>query len=203
MKSHASDHFNELLASFSTVDEMSDRKRIEQQIWDEYGSINAVFVLDMSGFSLLAQKYGVVHYLSMVYRMQITSKPIIESYNGEIIKFEADNCFAVFPTPAEAIYAAKDLNHAFDAENILTPDELDIKIAIGIDYGKTLIIDNSDFFGNVVNRASKLGEDVADPGEILVTREAMLEVPENAGINSDELSLSISGIDIDVHKIKY
>ena len=203
MKSKTSQQFFDLLSSFSRQEDLPKRKEIEKIIWDEFGSKLAVLVLDMSGFSLLVQKYGVVHYLSMVNIMQITSKPIIESYQGSIIKFEADNCFAVFPEPAHAIQASIDLNHAFSSENTLTPDELDIRISIGIDYGEILIIDESDFFGNAVNRASKLGEDIADPGEILVTKEAMLQVTDNTNITGDMLNMSISGIDIDVYKIKY
>ena len=124
-------------------------------------------------------------------------------FSGTLIKFEADNCFAVFPDAASAIHASIDLNHAFTSENILTPNELDINISIGIDYGEILIVDENDFFGNPVNRASKLGEDIADPGEILVTKEAMKKVTEAAGIKGDMMNMSISGIEIDVYKISY
>ena len=203
MKSESSEQFFNLLSSFSKQDELAKRKEMEKIIWDEYGSKHAVLVLDMSGFSLLAQKYGVVHYLSMVNRMHITSKPIINSHGGSVIKFEADNCFAVFPDSTSAIQASIDLNHAFDSENILTPDELDIKISIGNAYGEILIVDESDFFGNAVNRASKLGEDIAEHGEILVTKKAMDAVPEETGITGTMLNLTISGIELDVYKIKF
>ena len=31
---------------------------------------------------LLTRKYGIVHYLSMVRRMQLTTEPIVKSYGG-------------------------------------------------------------------------------------------------------------------------
>ena len=157
----------------------------------------------MSGFSLLTRKYGIVHYLSMVRRMQLTTKPIVKSYGGSMIKYEADNCFAVFPDPLSAVNAAIAMQHAFRAANLLTSDDLDIHIACGIDYGKILIIGHEDCFGDPVNRASKMGEDLACSGEILVTKEAMQMIPAEAGIKAREMSVSISGITIPAYMIEY
>lgn len=195
--------FEKLLIDYSQEDNFEERKKIETQIWDDYGEDKAVLIIDMSGFSLLTQKHGVVHYLSMVQRMQITSEPVIENYGGSVIKFEADNCFAVFNDPLSAIRASISLNMAFDAANILTPEDLDIRISCGIDYGKILVINNNDFFGNAVNVASKLGEDTASAGEILVTKEAMHLVPDEASINHKPIKVTISGIEIDASSISY
>ena len=195
--------FQDLLLKFSNSDEMAARKRVEERLWKTYGSEQTVFVLDMSGFSLLTRKHGIIHYLSMVRRMQLTAEPIIQSYDGYMIKFEADNCFAMFPTPLLAVNAAIAMQHAFAAANILTPDDLDIHISCGIDYGKILIVGKDDCFGDAVNRASKLGEDIAERGEILVTKEAMDMIPSEAGIKSREVSISISGISIPAYAIEY
>ena len=65
-----------------------------------------VYIFSLVGFSLLTRKYGIVHYLSMVRRMQMTTEPIVRSYGGFMIKYEADNCFAVFPEPLSAVNAA-------------------------------------------------------------------------------------------------
>jgi len=195
--------FQELLLKFSNSDEMASRKRVEERLWKTYGSEQTVFVLDMSGFSLLTRKHGIIHYLSMVRRMQLTAEPIIQSYDGYMIKFEADNCFAMFPTPLLAVNAAIAMQHAFAAANILTADDLDIHISCGIDYGKILIVGRDDCFGDAVNRASKLGEDIAERGEILVTKEAMDMIPAEAGIKSREVSISISGISIPAYAIEY
>ena len=203
MHPKTSQQFYDHLSDFSREDDIEKRKAIEKTILDNYGTKGAVLILDMSGFSLLTQKHGIVHYLSLVNRMRITSEPIINSHDGDVIKFEADNCYAVFSNTASAIQASIDLNHAFSASNILAPEELDINISIGIDYGNILIIEENDLFGNPVNRASKLGEDISDPGEILVTKEAMNEVSDEAGITGDLLNMSISGIKIDIYRINY
>jgi len=203
MTSQPSKKFQELLLNFSQSEVTEERRKIEDCLWGEFGAEYAVFVLDMSGFSLLTRKYGIVHYLSMVRRMQLTTKPIVKSYGGSMIKYEADNCFAVFPDPLSAVNAAIAMQHAFSAANLLTSDDLDIHISCGIDYGKVLIIGHEDCFGDPVNRASKMGEDVACSGEILVTKEAMQMIPPEAGIQAREINVSISGITIPAYMIDY
>ena len=61
---------------------MFARQLIEQALWKEFGVERAVLVLDMSGFSELCERHGIVHYLSMVRRMQATAEPIIAKYDG-------------------------------------------------------------------------------------------------------------------------
>ena len=196
-------YFHEKLLLFSQENSETERQKIEDELWGQYGTERVVFILDMSGFSLLTRKYGIIHYLSMVRRMQLIAEPIVASYEGTMIKFEADNCFAVFSDTLPAIQAAIALQFAFDASNLLTTDDFDVHIACGIDYGKVLIVGNEDCFGDPVNRACKLGEDTAAAGEILVTREAMLRLPPNSGIKSRLLSISISGLTIPSYSIHY
>jgi len=203
MKTDGTKRFQDLLINFSQAEDLALRERIEKELWDEFGAQFAVFVLDMSGFSLLTRKYGIVHYMSMVKRMQMTTGPIINSFDGHTIKYEADNCFALFPSPLSAVNAAVAIQHAFQASNLMTSDDLDIYVSCGIDYGKILVIDNTDCFGDAVNRASKLGEDVAAAGEVLVTKEAMDMISKEAGIKSRSMDLSISGINITAFAIEY
>lgn len=201
MATNSAKRFQELLLAFSQAEDIDMRKRIEKELWNDYGAEHAVFVLDMSGFSLLTRKYGIVHYLSMVKRMQLTTEPIVKSYGGSMIKYEADNCFAVFPEPLSAVNAALAMQHAFEASNLMTSDDLDIYISCGIDYGRILVIKDEDCFGDAVNRASKLGEDVASAREILITKEAMDMIPREVNIKARDMSVSISGINITAYSI--
>src|SRR6266542_2016171 len=203
MSTSISENFQQQLLGYSQTEGLNERREIEEKLWTQYGAEYAVFVLDMSGFSMLTRKYGIVHYLSMVRRMQLTTEPIVKSYGGSMIKYEADNCFAIFPDPLSAVSAAIAMQHAFTAANLLTSDDLDIHIAVGIDYGKILIIGHKDCFGDPVNRASKMGEDLAAAGEILITKEGMEMIPPEAGIKAREMSVSISGIVIPAYAIEY
>lgn len=137
----------------------------------------------------------------MVKRMQKTTEPIVKSYGGSMIKYEADNCFAIFPDPLSAVNAALAMQHAFEASNLMTSDDLDIFISCGIDYGRILVIHDIDCFGDAVNRASKLGEDVASAREILITKDAMDMIPPEAGVKAKVMTVSISGINITAYSI--
>jgi class 3 adenylate cyclase len=195
--------FEELLLKYVDEDDRPKRRRIEEELWDKFGTIKAVLVMDLSRFSTLTQKYGIVYNLSMVRRMQIVSRPIIEQAGGEIVKYEADNCFAMFDDVLSAVRASVAMNHAFDEMNLYTQEEFNIRVGIGIDYGEVLLIGGPDYFGMAVNRASKLGEDVANSGEILITKTAFDILPADAGIEAKPLELSISGLKLDALVIKY
>jgi class 3 adenylate cyclase len=190
-------HFQDLLLRYSQEPDGARREALESELWREFGAERAVLVLDMSGFSQLSIRFGIVHYLSMVRRMQLTAEPIVRRYSGTLVKFEADNCFAMFPDVAEAIQAAIELNDAFSSANDATPDELDIRVACGIDFGSILVVPGVDFFGTAVNRASKLGEDLAAAGEILITREAMATLPSDHTIDHSQRQYDTSGIRIE------
>ncbi len=65
------------------------------------------------------------------------------------------------------------------------------------------MVGHEDCFGDPVNRASKMGEDLAVAGKILVTREAMEMIPATSGIKAREMNVSISGITIPAYLIEY
>ena len=195
--------FEELLLQFVEGPDKTNRQRIEAQLWSEFGATKAVLIMDVSRFSMLTQRYGIVYNLSMVRRMQLMSKPIIEQAGGEVVKFEADNCFAMFNDCLSAVRAAIAINQAFEEENVHTQEELDIRVGIGIDHGQVLLIGGPDYCGAPVNRASKLGEDLAGPGEILMTEAAFQSIPREAGIQHEPLELEISGIQLKAMSIKH
>ena len=193
----------ETLLSYSQESDSTQRKKLEDSIWEKYGSENTAFVLDMAGFSLLTRKYGIVHYLSMIRRMQLTVEPIITHHGGRVIKFEADNCFAVFPDPTSATLTAITIQHAIASVNLMTNEDMDIHVTIGIDCGRILILNEDDMFGDAVNRACKMGEDLGKAGEILITKEAMDMIPEDAQIHGKLIKVSIGGMEMQAYQIIY
>ena len=175
-----------------------DEFDIRVSIGIDYGDVLLIGGPDYFG----TYRHGIVHYLSMVRRMQLTTEPIVEKYRGQVVKFEADNCFAMFDDPLSAVRAAIALNSAFFAMNVLTEDESDIRVSIGIDYGDVLLIGGPDYFGHSVNCASKIGEDIGAPGEILVTATAFQQIPATAGIQGRKLEIVIAGLPVEVYSIE-
>ncbi|MDX2226846.1 MAG: adenylate/guanylate cyclase domain-containing protein [Verrucomicrobiae bacterium] len=181
----------------------SERKRIEEEIWTIYGVEKTVLILDMSGFSSTTFAHGIVHYLGMVRRMALSTRPIVARHNGFPIKFEADNLYAVFDESLDAVHAAVAINQAFHAANLATPDSLDIHVGIGIDCGKILIIPGKEFFGHAVNVASKLGEDLAAAGEILITARVEEAIRDRIRLPREALHFDISGLSLEAYRVDY
>ncbi|EWH09250.1 putative adenylate/guanylate cyclase [Catenovulum agarivorans DS-2] len=195
--------FEKLLTEYFAAKDKKIQKQAEQKLWDLYGTKGAVLIMDMSGFSLVTQKYGIVYYLSMIYRMQQITRPTIEKHKGTVVKFVADNVFARFDSAADAINAVIEINHLLDIENAKTPDLWDIQVAAGIDYGNYLLTDELDYFGDVVNKASKLGEDIARGGEILITENAYKSISSPKEYKVEPLEFNISGIKLTTFSVLY
>ncbi len=92
--------------------------------------------------------------------------PIVLGHRGEVVKYDADNLLAVFDEPRRAVEAAIAMHQATAAS---AKEGMALAFSIGIDYGEILMIGEADCFGNAVNLAYKLGEDVAQPGEVLIS----------------------------------
>src|ERR687884_109052 len=174
--------------------------QIDSLIRERFGETYAVMVMDMSGFSRMTVKHGVIHFLAMIHRMNQIVAPTVREHGGRVIKFEADNAFATFDTVEAAVEAAIDISRRFSAANTMLPEEMDMHGKFGIGYGEVLIVEDKDLFGSEVNLASKLGEDLAERGEILLTEAAFAEV-EAERREYEEVSMTISGLQLKVHKV--
>jgi len=174
-------------------------KAIDAKIKKTFEKKVAILVLDMSGFSRLTQRYGIIHYLAMIRRMRRVVAPVIAKNKGVVVKFDADNAFAVFLKPEHALKAAFEINHDMEVANLSTPDESDVFVCIGIGYGTTLLACD-DLYGSEMNLASKLGEDTAERGEILLTSAAQNECSKKHTFTS--FNLTVSGVTIKAYKVK-
>jgi adenylate cyclase len=147
----------------------TDSDKIDQEIRVAFEKMQAVMISDMSGFTTRTQKRGIIGFLASIRTLQRLAAPIIKAHGGRWFKADADDLFVAHESP-QALYAiAKDLQMAVKRHNADEHDDLGLSIGLG--YGPTLLIGDEDFFGNSVNVASKLGEDVGDASEILLSED--------------------------------
>jgi len=172
---------------------------IDAKINAAFGQNHAILVMDMSGFSRTTVRYGIIHFLAMIHRMHVIVKPIIAECGGTVVKEEADNIFAVFPDVKSAVEAAIDSLKQTAAVNTTLPPEMDIYLCIGIGCGDVLMLEGEDMYGSEFNLASKLGEDLAERGEILLTL-AAFENLEGEKQDWERLEFSISGLELVAYK---
>ena len=131
--------FADALLQYWQTEDDSESRRIADGLWEKHGRVASVLILDMSGFSRITAEMGIVHYLSLVRWMQLTAEPVIERFQGEVIKFEADNCYALFPNPWSAVQAAMELNQAFEQPSAAADDVLSIRISCGTGHRMLLV----------------------------------------------------------------
>lgn len=155
---------------------------IDERIWDLFGEEWCIMFTDLSGFSRGVEKFGIIHFLQTIHESERLLTPVIDKYDGILLKVEGDSFLVIFKKPAKAMRAAIVMQQVLKEYNQGRVAEEQVLLCVGLGHGNVLKIGDSDVFGAEVNAASKLGEDTADAWEILVTEEvkkrAELTVPE-------------------------
>ncbi len=157
----------------------ADITALDQKIWAMFGEPWAILCSDMSGFTKRTDEFGIIHFLTLIHEMQKLLSPIILSHYGFLLKTEADNIFAIFRDPLQAVRCAISMNEATHFYNSNKSEDFQIMICVGIGYGRVIKIGDEDCYGNEVNYAFKLGEDTAKAGEILLTPDTYKAVAQH------------------------
>lgn len=147
----------------------ANKARIDKRIWDLFGEEWCVMFTDLSGFSRNVAKFGIIHFLQTIHESQRLLIPILENNDGILLKVEGDSYLVIFRNITKAIQASIEMEKALQGYNKKRSKEEKVLLCVGLGYGKVLKIGDNDVFGSEVNAASKLGEDTAKAGEILVT----------------------------------
>ena len=150
---------------------------------------------------MLTERHSIVHFLALIHECRELLAPVVAQGGGSWVKTAADNIYAMFSEPARAIETSIAMQQVLERRNADRQPDEQIGLCVGIGYGEILVIPETDFFGHQLNLAFKLGEDVAERGEILVTRATM----EAAGpaFGYEPRSVSISGVTIPHASVRY
>ncbi|MEO8358410.1 MAG: adenylate/guanylate cyclase domain-containing protein [Vicinamibacteria bacterium] len=170
-----------------------DLKALDRRIWDLFGETWAVMFTDLSGFSRQVEKFGILHFLQIIHEHKKLLSPVIQKYDGILIKVEADSLLIIFRRAESAVRCAVEMQKALEVFNQKRPPETEVLLCVGIGYGEMLRIGDLDVFGREVNAASKLGEDTAKSGEILLTRAAVESAGELKGLTMERIDASVGG----------
>ena len=98
--------------------------------------------------------------------------------------------------------AAVDVLKSLAAVNSGLPDIMDLYASIGIGYGEVLLVAAEDLYGNEMNLASKLGEDLARSNEILLTETAFQQLQPTTW-QCEAIELSVSGLEIMAYQVQF
>jgi len=147
----------------------TDKEKTDKRIWDLFGEKWAIMFTDLAGFSRGVEKFGIIHFLQTIYESERLLIPVIEEHDGILLKVEGDSFLVIFRNIRKALNCSLAMQKILVGYNKDKSNEEQVLLCIGLGYGDVLRIGDNDVFGYEVNAASKLGEDTAKAGEILVT----------------------------------
>lgn len=133
----------------------------------------AILVLDLTGFTVSCFHGGQIRGILRILDAQKVCVPVLRERGATLIRAFADDIVALFPDVGRALDAAFEMHRrvALFCEAGLAGDD-PAQCCIGIGYGDVYAIGPNRAMGDEMNRASKLGEDVARGGETLLTENA-------------------------------
>lgn len=136
----------------------------------------SVFISDMSGFSKLTREKGIAWFLAQIRRMERLALPLLQKHRVELVKQYGDDLFIVSDEPGRLVAFAREFLAVLAVE---AGRGHPLRVSVGIATGDVLRVGN-DLFGDPVNRASKLGEDLGEADELLLATEVFEAVPAEA-----------------------
>src|SRR5918998_2425051 len=139
--------------------------RIEEMFEQE----RCVLVLDMSGFTRATQQGNLISFLLSINQMQRLVTPVVEDRGGIVVRAEHDNLTCLFDDVGQAIEASREITGRLQSANVILPSDKELYASVGIGFGAILNVENEAIYGNEVNLASKLGEDIGNLGDVLLT----------------------------------
>jgi adenylate cyclase len=142
--------------------------RIDQLLRERSEREVVIFVSDSSGFTRKTHEYGVAHFLAVMTQCYRRLLPVFRKYRGTLLARNADNMLAIFDRPEQALRASVEMQRRLRRFNAGKNDRDQFHLCIGIESGRAFVLKDN-VYGACVNVASKLGEDLAGKGEILVT----------------------------------
>lgn len=179
-----------------------DKDEIDGRIWDLFGETWAIMFTDLSGFSRRSAKFGIIHFLQTIYESQRLLVPVIDNYDGILLKMDGDSMLVLFRSPAKAVECAIGMQHTLRNYNSAKSDDEKILLCVGIGYGTMLRIGDTDVFGPQVNASAKLGEDTATAYEILVTDAVRDVIGDQAGFAYDHIDIVPPGAN-SAYRVRY
>jgi len=165
----------------------ADTTRIDARIWDLFGEEWAIVFTDLAGFSRNVEAFGIIHFLQTIFESERILVPVIDEHDGILLKIEGDSMLIIFRNPLKALKAVAGMQAACANYNAGRAKTEQVLLCAGVGFGRVLRIGDADVFGKEVNSASKLGEDTAKAGEVLVTQGVVDAVPSTAGFKFSEL----------------
>jgi len=160
-----------------------------------------VMMCDSSGFTRRTHEYGILHFLAVMTDVYDRVEPVVLKHGGVVIERGADNLLAIFDDTSKGVDAAIAMQRLLAEFNEGKADRDQFQLCMGFHHGSILRLKDG-IFGDKVNIASKIGEDLASAEEIIVTGEVAKRLPPRIK-RAYARSVDLGGKTFELHRVKY
>ena len=147
------------------------RPELDCKTFPELFRKRAVVFTDTADFTLRTARDGILHFLMVFDTVATLAEKVVKKTGGEMVKVEGDSLLLRYEDANAAVLSVLALDDALQVYNRGRAENEQVHFSYGVGYGDILDTDD-DMFGLEVNLASKIGEDLAEPGEALLTASA-------------------------------
>ena len=149
---------------------LDERLRIDKLIEEQYKREISIMFTDIVGSMEYFEQYGDLAGRAMIQQHNNLLFPLIERFNGQVIKTIGDSIMAKFYKADDAIEASIAMQNTLQNHNLTSREGIgQILIRIGMHSGQA-VEDEKDCYGGAINTAARV-EAMAEGNEIFVTRE--------------------------------
>lgn len=127
-----------------------------------------ILTTDMSGFTRLTKRYGILHFLRLVLQARRILLPAMADVGGWLVKYEGDNIIAAFPNVDVAVSSIRKCMGQIAEYNKTREKDYQVRMGFGIDFGEVHFLGH-DIVGSTFENSFTLAEDIAEVGELLLT----------------------------------
>ena len=146
---------------------------------EKYHHECAILSMDTTGYTSSAIRLGELQSLLRILDAQRVVVPVLQEFGAKLIRCFADDIVVLFEEPNAAIDAAFEVHRRiqlFNASPLASQNPT--QCCVGIGFGWTYAIGPNLAQGDEMNRASKLGEDIARANETLITERAYAAIAD-------------------------
>ena len=173
------EHHSDILLNFINSEE-NDWPNLEGMLWEQFGFNQTIVFIDLSGFGSKCRKLGITAALHWIIKAETIVAQFTNSHCGQLIKSVGDSWMVAFDDSINALEFVIEYRNYMLTLYQHEANQLSIVPCFGIATGKVLRFGHHDMYGDPVNSASVLGEDLAKPWQVLLCEKVAKELNQRS-----------------------
>jgi adenylate cyclase len=173
----------------------------ERRVWERHGTTCALLALDSSGMTRLSRQHGIVRYLTRYMEMRDLAEQVLQRHGCVAWRCFADNLFSEFRDANAALEAALGIHRALRENGLMIADGEPYRVCIGIGYGRVLDDGSGGKMGDEMNVVAKLGEDVAEAGQTLLSESAYQQLSPPVTVRFAKMAVRLATVDVTCYRV--